>query len=381
MEPESLTVRRRLESVAHLLGDPVITLGAAILAAAGMPVPSALLAGLKVASGLGRPLSPTEKLAHRKAQDQETERARFASQRIDLVGEPWASTVEKYVLQFLLESDPDAIRVQAFDNNLKAYLQRLAGARSSRLKDPRANSAQWDYLDSYLGLVADQITVLVLMDPQLVLTHTAAIRDSRSTSRRLQNSVARLDSEMAALAAPPRVDEVLWWPARRADELDLVAGGPQLGSWLADNDLPDYVARDFDAVLDERLALAAVGGGFLVLVGDPKAGKTRSLLQALARTMGERRVWAPNPHASEPLSVLAAHVNGPHADTDAHTIVIVLDDLHQYLATGRGLLSDHELDALTAAGVVVTATLHQETLARLEDSRGNESLLRYRRVR
>ena len=35
MEPESLTVRRRLESVAHLLGDPVITLGAAILAAAG----------------------------------------------------------------------------------------------------------------------------------------------------------------------------------------------------------------------------------------------------------------------------------------------------------------------------------------------------------
>ncbi|XVU29567.1 SMI1/KNR4 family protein [Actinoplanes sp. CA-054009] len=86
--------------------------------------------------------------------------------------------------------------------------------------------------------------------------------------------------------------EHTWTPPPRAvrsgaipvGDVTPAEAGIRPAAWVAGagGELPAYVPRDVDAGLRERLAEAARVGGFVVLVGEPLTGKSRSLYEAVA---------------------------------------------------------------------------------------------------
>lgn len=57
--------------------------------------------------------------------------------------------------------------------------------------------------------------------------------------------------------------------------------------------LPPYVPRAEDAALDKRLAPIGTRGGFVLVVGRPKSGKSRTASEALSRHCASRRLIVP----------------------------------------------------------------------------------------
>ncbi|MEU6559096.1 tetratricopeptide repeat protein [Nocardia nova] len=119
-----------------------------------------------------------------------------------------------------------------------------------------------------------------------------------------------------------------------------------------------YMPRSANRV-DERLAEALTGDRLVIVVGPSKAGKTRTLFEAIhAHDPNARVVWP----ASDVIAELAVH---PRITTTADPLVVWLDDLHEYL-TGTTGLTPAVLAGLTGQrGLTVVATLRSEMRAQL----------------
>ncbi|MGY2148825.1 tetratricopeptide repeat protein [Nocardia gipuzkoensis] len=120
-----------------------------------------------------------------------------------------------------------------------------------------------------------------------------------------------------------------------------------------------YVARTANRV-DARLAAALTGARMVIVVGPSKAGKTRTLFEAIhAFDPGARIVWP----VLDGLGELAAH---PRIADTSDTIVMWLDDVHEYL-TGTQQLTPAVLARLTTrpGRTLVVATLRSEMRAQL----------------
>ncbi|MFD3427262.1 tetratricopeptide repeat protein [Nocardia fluminea] len=120
-----------------------------------------------------------------------------------------------------------------------------------------------------------------------------------------------------------------------------------------------YVARTAHEV-DARLAEALTGERLAIVVGPSKAGKTRTVFEAVrAHDPAARIVWP----VTDAIADLAVH---PRVATSADLLVVWLDDLHEYLTGPRGL-TPAVLAALTArpGPTVVVATLRSEMRAQL----------------
>jgi hypothetical protein len=91
-------------------------------------------------------------------------------------------------------------------------------------------------------------------------------------------------------------------------------------------ELPLYVPRDADAQVRAALSRMAPSGGFLLLVGPPAAGKTRSAAEAMQHVLGDWRLclW---PAGFAP----AAYLDG---GVSLRRTVVWLDDVHELLAAG-----------------------------------------------
>ncbi|MFX0578716.1 tetratricopeptide repeat protein [Nocardia nepalensis] len=132
-----------------------------------------------------------------------------------------------------------------------------------------------------------------------------------------------------------------------------------------------YVARTANRV-DTRLAEALTGSRMVIVVGPSKAGKTRTLFEAVhAFDPGARVVWPVHGGIGE-LAV------DPRLAASADTVVVWLDDLHEYLS-GPNSLTPAELARLTArrGRTLVVATLRSEMRAQL---RGDGELGRETRM-
>ncbi|MGW5386150.1 tetratricopeptide repeat protein [Nocardia sp. NPDC003963] len=120
-----------------------------------------------------------------------------------------------------------------------------------------------------------------------------------------------------------------------------------------------YVARTANRV-DERLAEALTGTRMVIVVGPSKAGKTRTLFEAVRALDSRARIVWP---VIDGIGELAGHPRV--ADTD-DTLVVWLDDLHEYLS-GSQALTTAVLAQLTArpGRTPVVATLRSEMRAQL----------------
>jgi hypothetical protein len=83
--------------------------------------------------------------------------------------------------------------------------------------------------------------------------------------------------------------------------------------------VPVYVPRDIDGQLRELLAC----GGFVLIVGDSTAGKSRSAYEAMAATLPEHVLIVPNGRDALPSALTKA--------SSARHCVIWLDGLEHYL--------------------------------------------------
>lgn len=97
-------------------------------------------------------------------------------------------------------------------------------------------------------------------------------------------------------------------------------------------ELPEYVPRDRDERVYTELTRMAVSGGFLLLVGEPAAGKTRCAATAVHRLLGDWRLLVPEGAAG-----LAAVVD---SGVNMARTVVWLDDLHELVESGGAGSSD-----------------------------------------
>ncbi|WP_406353950.1 tetratricopeptide repeat protein [Streptomyces sp. NBC_00658] len=118
--------------------------------------------------------------------------------------------------------------------------------------------------------------------------------------------------------------------------------------------VPVYVPRDIDVELRERLA----GGGFVLLVGDSTAGKSRAAYEAMIATLPDHVLIAPQDRAAVPAALAQA--------ADERRCVLWLSDLEQYLGAG-GLTRTGIARVLGGSGHhrVILASLRAAEQARL----------------
>jgi hypothetical protein len=121
--------------------------------------------------------------------------------------------------------------------------------------------------------------------------------------------------------------------------------------------VPAYVPRDVDGRLRELLA----AGGFVLLVGDSTAGKTRAAFEAMAATLPRHVLVCPSSREAVSVAVTQA--------AQARRCVLWLDDLERFL--GSGGLTAAQLGRLIIGGGhrrVILATLRAVEEARLADA-------------
>ena len=130
-----------------------------------------------------------------------------------------------------------------------------------------------------------------------------------------------------------------------------------LGGDRAAEHVPAYVPRDVDGGLRERLA----AGGFVLLVGDSTAGKTRAAFEAMAATLPKHVLVCPSSRESVSVAVTQA--------AQARRCVLWLDDLERFLGSG-GLTAAQLGRLIIGAGQhrVILATLRAAEEARLADA-------------
>jgi hypothetical protein len=121
-----------------------------------------------------------------------------------------------------------------------------------------------------------------------------------------------------------------------------------------EEDPPAYVPRDIDEDLREQLK----AGGFVLLVGDSTAGKSRAAFEAMAATLpGHLLIW---PASRDAVPAALAHA------AESRRCVVWLDDLEGYL--GSGGVTVAQVNRLLAGGKhhrVILATIRSAERQRL----------------
>ncbi|KJF19399.1 tetratricopeptide repeat protein [Rhodococcus sp. AD45] len=142
-------------------------------------------------------------------------------------------------------------------------------------------------------------------------------------------------------------------PAKQIDPLTL-----GLGSWAFDGDLPTYVPRTTDLTLISRLT--SDDTHLTVVVGPPKSGKTRSVLQILQDQMPDATLWWITP-APGVIPELVKQAGRTRPDDDRPD-VIVLDDAHLNGVNPTDGLTHTRLTALTQVARILVI-VHEKDLA------------------
>ena len=140
---------------------------------------------------------------------------------------------------------------------------------------------------------------------------------------------------------------------RESDPLEL---GVHRASMSSGNAVPSYVERDIDCELTLRLQTIIESGGFLLIIGDSTAGKSRTAYEALLRTVPDHRLVAPYDRAELRYSL---------ADmaTSAEKQVLWLDNLERFL--GNDGLTPRIVSNLRYLKTILLGSIRSEQYRRL----------------
>ncbi|MEU8516153.1 tetratricopeptide repeat protein [Kitasatospora sp. NPDC048722] len=232
-------------------------------------------------------------------------------------------------------TEPGFSGAPVWNNTLHAVI----GVLGRRQKPGRA--------DRRVGFALSLDPIARLWPPLAALVHDITEQERRERLARL------LAVPLAPSGELPRLDQV--------DPHDL---GVSESTYTAGGYEP-YVDRP---VADRGLDTALAAGGFVLVVGRSKAGKSRTLHERLSAAHGAARLVVPR-RGRRDLAELA-RAGLPHSPGQ---VVVWLDDLHHYLLSGA--IDAHVLDLLLQHDppCLVVGTLthrHREELAGLENEVG-----------
>ncbi|NUW44977.1 tetratricopeptide repeat protein [Nonomuraea rhodomycinica] len=203
-------------------------------------------------------------------------------------------------------------------------------------------------------LVAFKVTVPWILGAAAVVVAVATVV-SGLVQERYKRTVARQDEVTLKLQ-----DGALVLPSGRLPRVSDVTDPLQLGVHPAislpgspDTEPPAYVPRDVDDEVREALA----GGGFVLLVGDSTAGKSRTAYEAVRATLPDHVLVAPHDRAALPAAIESC--------VRVQRVVLWLSDLEHYL--GPGGLTREQIARITGGSGhrVIVATLRSAEQARL----------------
>lgn len=176
--------------------------------------------------------------------------------------------------------------------------------------------------------------------------------------------------DMTSSEARDRLEDLLWTPLAddggipRVDEVDPYDIGVCRSKYSGpDREGParaPYVRR---SPQDERLAGLLASRGFVLLAGRSKAGKSRTLYEALLRAVPDARLVVPRP--GDPARRTLDDLSRLNLPTGSDRVVLWLDDLHRYLHPGG--LDLQILDRLAGRepAVTIVATIPAKQRAAL----------------
>lgn len=199
-------------------------------------------------------------------------------------------------------------------------------------------------------------------DPQELLSAFLRSKNEaggpQPTRRKTQEEGSRQES-LAALLGDP---EAVTLTVEQATQGEQMRAGFRQGSWLTDNQTPPYVPRHADEELRRKTE-----AGFVVVSGPPKAGKTRSLLEALREVVPHKLLWRvpPVPGALDIVWRSVEADGGRPPDHDPAGIIVLLDDLQRHDFASTEGITHGKLLRLRKAGVTIAATVHNVFLAAL----------------
>ncbi|WP_416563158.1 tetratricopeptide repeat protein [Nocardia testacea] len=124
-----------------------------------------------------------------------------------------------------------------------------------------------------------------------------------------------------------------------------------------------YVSRTHNDV-DRRLADKLMGDRLVLVIGPSKAGKTRSLFEAVRARLPDARILVPTPES------LAQVPTCPDFVSNGDTIVVWLENLDRFFITRKPLTLQllSQISSTRAARTVVVATLRSGALKLLKNS-------------
>ncbi|MEU1934605.1 tetratricopeptide repeat protein [Streptomyces coeruleorubidus] len=148
-------------------------------------------------------------------------------------------------------------------------------------------------------------------------------------------------------------------PVTSADPLNF---GVHRSEANQDGQLPEYVTRTSDTELRRHISEIHKHGGFILVVGDSTAGKTRSAFEGLLATCPHSKIWAP--------------IDGPDLIRNLRAIIesqdgcfVWLDDLERYI--GPDGLTPSVLAVLKQFNIRSIATMRAEQYRRLSPIDGD----------
>lgn len=197
-------------------------------------------------------------------------------------------------------------------------------------------------------------------EPQNLLNDFVFASRRGGTTPKTRADSKRATSLESLLSDPDAVSMTV----RQATEGEQMRAGFRQGSWLTDNQTPPYVPRHTDPEVTEKLLC-----GFVVVAGPPKAGKTRSVLEALREAIPEKKLWRlrSTPGALDIVWRSVLSDGGRPADHNPEDVVILLDDLQNHDLTSIDGITEGKLKRLVKVGVTIAATVHNDFLATLRN--------------
>jgi tetratricopeptide (TPR) repeat protein len=163
-----------------------------------------------------------------------------------------------------------------------------------------------------------------------------------------------------------RLESLLWIPLTgegeipRVDQVDPYDIGVSRSKYSSGPDDAPYAARRQQ---DEELDAALADARFVVLAGRSKAGKSRTLYEALRRTLPGARLIVPRP--DRPEQRVLDDLSRLNLPTGRDRSVLWLDDLHRYLQPGGLDLQVLDRLARRHPAVTVVATIPAKQRAAL----------------
>jgi TPR repeat protein len=182
------------------------------------------------------------------------------------------------------------------------------------------------------------------------------VSDAFNTERRKRQERGGKETEPRAVRA--RDDERHHFlatrpsPAKTIDPVDL-----GLGSWAFNNDLPPYVQR----TADQELAARLKSPGVTAVLGAPKSGKSRSIIEVLQQEHPEALTWWVNPSPTVLPLVVQAAKKAPKAAEQP--VFVVLDDAGLIGTDPQHGLTAQRISELSKACTHLIVVIHEETLA------------------